>query len=194
MEASLSDYLTPLAAALKERDINTAAHSNRTSSLAVELGAQCALTQLELSVLCVAARIHDIGKIGIPDHVLHKPGKLDATEWALMKTHSDRGYGILRSVSLDGMDEIALAVRHHHEGYDGSGYPLGLAGEDIPILSRMIALADSYDAMAEVRPYHGAKSHQEIMRIMYSENAGQYDPYLLGKFNALIQTSPFKVH
>ncbi len=194
MEVSLSDYLTPLVAALKERDIHTAAHSNRTSSLAIELGTQCGLSEPELSVLCVAARIHDIGKIGIPDHVLHKPGKLDEDEWALMQTHSERGYGILRSAGLSGMEEIAHAVRHHHEAFDGTGYPSCLAGEDIPLLSRMISLVDSYDAMAEIRPYHGAKSHQDIMRIMHGENVGKYDPYLLGKFSQLIENSLFKVN
>jgi HD-GYP domain-containing protein (c-di-GMP phosphodiesterase class II) len=193
MEISLTDYLTPLSSALKERDINTAAHSNRTSCLALELGQQCGLRGETLAVLCVAARVHDVGKIGIPDDVLHKPGKLDAEEWSLMKTHSERGYGILSSVVVTGIEEIALAVRHHHEGYDGSGYPAGMAGDDIPILSRIIALADSYDAMSEIRPYHAAKSHQQIMKIMCEENAGKYDPHLLAKFCKLLETSAFRV-
>ncbi|MDY6984440.1 MAG: HD domain-containing protein, partial [Pseudomonadota bacterium] len=127
----LSGPIEALFAALKARDSYTAYHSNRTTALASSLGKRCGLSAQQLRVLEAAAAVHDIGKIGVPDAVLLKPGRLDAREWALMKRHSEIGAQLLASIkSTEDIDEVATVVRHHHEGFDGKGYPDALAGEN----------------------------------------------------------------
>jgi HD-GYP domain-containing protein (c-di-GMP phosphodiesterase class II) len=108
-----------------------------------------------------------------------------------MKTHSAKSQRIIVAAGLDRGDEIGLIARHHHERYDGAGYPDGLAGEAIPIMARVVALADSYDAMARTRVYRRGRPHDLIMRCL-AEERGQHDPYLLTKFSKLIEDSPFK--
>ena len=108
---------------------------------------------------------------------------------AVMKTHPQRGYDILSTVPDAAIAAVAQVVLHHHEAYDGSGYPVGLKGEAIPILSRIIAIADSYDAMATDRPYHHAKAHGEIMRILFDEQGHKYDLQLVRRFEVLIKGS-----
>jgi HD-GYP domain-containing protein (c-di-GMP phosphodiesterase class II) len=181
-----------LFAALKARDIHTASHSSRTTLLARELGKSCSLTRHQLDLLHAAACVHDIGKIGIPDAVLLKPGRLDADEWTVMKGHSVIGSHMLAAIPEGEMEELISAVRHHHEGFDGKGYPDGLAGDSIPLMARIIALADSYDAMATTRPYHKPKGHTAIMEILYGESGGHYDPWLREKFTLMIETSPYR--
>jgi HD-GYP domain-containing protein (c-di-GMP phosphodiesterase class II) len=178
-----------LVQALLERDSNTGEHCTRTHVLSLELGRAAALSSTGLASLGLAARLHDIGKIGIPDRVLLKPGRLEPGELDVMRTHPQRGYDILAVVPDDAMRAIAHAVLHHHEGFDGSGYPAALAGEAIPVLSRVIAIVDGYDALATDRPYHRAKPHRTIMRILFEDHAGKYDPYLVGKFASLMETS-----
>lgn len=188
----LSARLRSLSAALKERDEYTAEHDDRTRSFVMEFGRCLKLETRELEFLGIVASVHDVGKIGVPDRVLLKPGRLDAEEWAVMQTHSDCGYRILKTVETDCASAVAVAVRHHHEAYDGSGYPAGLAGDDIPLLSRIVALADSYDAMATTRSYRSSKPHEAIMRIMHEESGGKFDPYLFGKFTECIERSPLR--
>lgn len=195
MKEVVRDLTGPIAAlfaALKARDSYTAQHSDRTIALASALGKCCGLSAQQLRVLGAAAAVHDIGKIGVPDAVLLKPGRLDAHEWELMKKHSEIGGQLLASISADDIGEVAIAVRHHHEGYDGMGYPDGLAGESIPVLSRVISLADSYDAMATPRPYHAPREHAAIMAIIRGPACAHYDPWMLGKFAQLIETSPYR--
>jgi HD-GYP domain-containing protein (c-di-GMP phosphodiesterase class II) len=188
----LTDQLKALSVATRARDEYTAEHSDRTCALALGLGESCGLDSRDLALLRIAATFHDLGKIGIPDRVLLKPGRFDAGEWEIMRTHSDCGYRILSSIQAEHADTIATAVRHHHESFDGNGYPAGLSGERIPLLSRIVSLADCYDAMAATRPYHAPKSHQSIMRILHEENATNFDPYLRNKFSDFIESSPFK--
>ena len=187
---NLTKETVALVRALLERDPNTGEHCNRTHVLSLELGRAAALSASTLANLGLAAQLHDIGKIGIPDRVLLKPGRLEPNELAEMKTHPQRGYDILSVVPDDALAVVAEAVLHHHEGFDGNGYPGKLRGEEIPALARIIAIADSYDAMATDRPYHRAKDHQAIMRIMFEDNRGKYDPYFASKFAALIESSP----
>lgn len=190
-------YLLPqvqaLAVVLGERDEYTNAHCGRTCGICVQLGEACRLSSHELKVLRMAAGLHDVGKVGIPDRVLLKPGPLDPEEWAVMETHTMRGQHILSAVPLEDMDEVGVVVRHHHERFDGQGYPDGLAGEQIPVLSRIIALADSYDAISTSRPYHEPRSHDVVMRILSAESGRRYDPYLYGKFAERIGASEFRV-
>jgi HD-GYP domain-containing protein (c-di-GMP phosphodiesterase class II) len=181
-EQNLLNQVSVLTLALQERDAYTRAHCDRIISISIELGKRCRLSARELGVLRIAAAVHDVGKVGIPDRVLLKPGQLDLAEWKIMQSHAERGQRLLMAIQHQDIAPVAVVVRHHHEGFDGGGYPDGLAGENIPILSRIIALADSYDAMATTRPYHSSRTHNEIMAIMIEQKGHKYDPYLYAKF------------
>lgn len=187
--SAISNYGRVLSQALCERDGFTRRHCDRVIELAGGFGRACGLAGVELRRLRLCGLFHDIGKIGIPDHVLLKPGRLGAEEWAIMRTHPERGERIVAAIGIDGVAEIARGVRHHHEYFDGTGYPDGLAGEAIPYISRMIAIADGYDAMAADRPYHPGRRHEEIMAIMREETGRKYDPYLMKAFAAMIVDS-----
>lgn len=177
--------LDSLFIALNERCGETHEHCGRVGRLAWMLGTTCGLPASELELLAWAARFHDVGKIGIPDAVLHKPGRLDASERELMMTHSERGERIFAAVPCKDADIVATAIRHHHEWFDGAGYPDGLQGEQIPLLSRIVSLADSYDAMASTRPYQRPRTHRDIMRIMGEERGRKSDPRLFDLFEQL---------
>lgn len=178
--------------ALRERDENTFAHCDRTCALSVATGRAFGLSSEELAVLRWAAELHDIGKIGIPDRVLFKPGRLDGEELGVMRTHPRRGHDILASIPHARIAAIATVVLHHHEDIDGSGYPEGLRGENIPVLARIVSVVDSYDAIATVRPYHAAKSHVQVMRMLHEKQGQKYDPYVLATFSKTVDLSPYK--
>jgi len=181
-----------LAVALGERDSNTLLHSDRVVRLAIEIGSHLNLSERELEVLAMGAQFHDIGKIGIPDNVLSKPAAFEASEWAIMKQHPLIGERIVRAIGDKYSPEVAQVVRHHHENFNGSGYPDGLAGEDIPLCSRIIALADNYDAMAVSRPYHKARTHHEVMNILHDDAGTKHDPELLQAFCVVIENSEMR--
>ena len=183
-----------LSVALDERDPITHEHCDRVSGLSLAVGRLCGLSERELQILRLVARLHDIGKIGIPDTILKKPTKLDDQDWLVMKTHSARSERIVLASALDNGAEIARGVRHHHERYDGQGYPDGLAGESIPILARIVAIADTYDAMARLRTYGDPVTHVRIMQELQRVAGGQHDAYLSAKFTVVIESSPFKVN
>jgi len=178
--------------ALRERDENTSEHCTRTCALAVETGIACGLSAADLVTLKLAAALHDVGKIGIPDHVLLKPGRLDDDEIRVMRTHPRRGYEILAAIDDEEIAAVATIVLRHHEAVDGSGYPDGLRGEDIPVMSRIVAIADSYDAIATVRPYHKPRSHEDVMRILFDARDHKYDGYVLGTFVDVIARSDYR--
>ncbi len=177
--------------ALDERDHPTHRHCGRVAGLALELGKACALSARELRLLRLSARFHDVGKIGIPDNVLLKTTPFSGDDWAIMKTHAAKSQRIILAAGLEDGETIGLAVRHHHERFDGHGYPDGLAGETIPILARIVAIADTYDAMAVRRNYRREMSHPDIMKTL-TETQGQHDPHLIRIFTTLIGRSPFK--
>jgi len=183
-----------LAVALQVRDSYTRSHCDRSARLAMEVGKACDVSDADLTLLRVSARFHDIGKIGVPDAVLLKPARLTNDEWALMKAHPVLGEQIFRATELPAHDDIARAIRHHHESFDGSGYPDGLAGEDIPFLSRILLIVDSYDAMTTARPYHKLRTHAQVMEVMESESGSKLDPEVFGRFSALIEHSPARAH
>jgi len=180
--------------ALDERDPVTKQHCDRVSGLSLELGKRCGLSNAELGLLRFAARLHDIGKIGIPDVILKKPSMLDDQEWTVMKAHPVKSERIVLASGLEGGAPIALAVRHHHERFGGGGYPDGLSGEAIPILSRIVAIADTYDAMASLRFYGPTQTHAEIMNELQRVAGLQHDPYLTAKFTVLIEASRFRTN
>jgi len=178
--------------ALRERDENTSEHCGRTRALAVETGKACGLSSDELITLELAAILHDVGKIGVPDHILLKPGRLDADELRVMRTHPRRGHDILAAIDDEHIAAVATIVLRHHEAVDGSGYPDGLSGEASPIMSRIVSVADSYDAIATVRPYHEPKSHEDVMRVLFDARDRKYDAYVLSVFVDVVARSDHK--
>ncbi len=189
---ALYTYAEGLSTALGYRDLLTRMHSERVYMLSHALGVRCGLSRPELARLRVASAFHDIGKIGIPDRILLKPERLDADERLVMRRHSEIGEGIMRAITMAGADHAALIIRHHHEHFDGNGYPDGLAGEAIPICARIISIADSYDAMAVTRAYHRARTHGEVMEILEDETGRKHDPVLMAYFRQVIEVSTQK--
>jgi putative two-component system response regulator len=144
------------------------------------------MSEDEAELLLNAAPMHDIGKIGIPDKILLKPGELDAKEWEIMKTHPQMGEEILgshNSVLLNLARDIALT---HHEKWDGSGYPNGLKGEDIPVYARIVAIADTFDALTTVRPYKQAWLVADAIDLLKKEAGSHFDPELVDKFLSIM--------
>ncbi|MGK2856876.1 MAG: HD-GYP domain-containing protein [Thermoanaerobaculia bacterium] len=189
---ALHRYTKALSVALGYRDLYTRIHSDRVVALSEAVGVRLGLSETELAILKISATFHDIGKIGVPDQILLKPGRLDETETAAMQQHAEVGASIVMATELDGAELAATIIRHHHERYDGTGYPDGLAGEAIPLCSRIVGIADSYDAMSTTRAYHPAKTHAEIMQVLLEETGGKHDPKLIEIFREIIETSPFK--
>ena len=190
--AVLYKFTKALSVALGYRDLLTRLHSERVHGLCEAIGVACGLSGKELGILKIASSFHDIGKIGIPDHILLKPTAFDDAEWAVMKQHAEIGERIMAETQLDGAQQVAQVIRHHHEHYDGQGYPDGLAGAQIPVCARIISIADSYDAMAQTRVYHRSKTHVQIMPILHQETGTKHDPELMRIFCSLIETSEFK--
>lgn len=183
-----SQSLASLVRALKEADADTEDHVRRTQKMGALLGQRIGLTDAQLAQLELLCLLHDIGKIGIPLEILNKPGKLTDQEWEVLHTHPEKGYQI--AMSADELSTIADMILYHHERWDGSGYPKGLKGDQIPVLSRIIAIVDAYDAMVNDRNYRKAlkpeAAQQEIRR-----NAGtQFDPSLAGEFLNMLVENP----
>jgi HD-GYP domain-containing protein (c-di-GMP phosphodiesterase class II) len=189
---ALYRYTKALSVALGFRDQMTQLHSERVLALSEALGASCGLSNKDLGLLKLGASFHDIGKIGIEDRILMKSAPLDTDEWIKMRQHAVIGEDILLATGLEGSQQAAKIIRHHHEHYDGQGYPDGLAGEDIPVYSRIISIADSYDAMAVTRSYHRQRGHVEIMEILHRETGTKHDPHLMQIFSELIESSPLQ--
>ena len=189
---ALFKYTQALSVALGYRDSYTRVHSQRVRDLAELLGVHCSLSEHEMAILKIGASFHDIGKIGIPDDILRKPSAYDQCEKEQMRRHSLIGADIMLAMEVEGADLAALLIRHHHEYFNGQGYPDGLAGEAIPVGSRIIGIVDSYDALSEKRPYHPAKPHTEIMEILRGESGQKHDPDLMRLFNEIIESSEFR--
>jgi response regulator RpfG family c-di-GMP phosphodiesterase len=189
---ALYRHTKSLSVALGYRDMMTRLHSERVRDLSVAIGLHCGLADKQVTALRVGASFHDIGKIGIPDHILLKPADLDEPDWKVMKQHSEIGEKIMLSTGFEGARHAARIIRHHHEHFNGGGYPDGLSGESIPICSRIVAIADSYDAMAITRSYQPTRKHREIVEIMRSEAGTKFDPQLMDVFCEIIERSPIR--
>ena len=167
--------ITSLARALDERDPYTRFHSENVSRAAVAIGRKAGLNSLELENLRLAGLLHDIGKIGVPDKVLHKPGRLTDEEFEMIKEHSKLGSGILQP--LPGLEEVLPGILHHHERLDGQGYPDGLKGNEIPVFAQILAVADTYDALVTDRPYRQGLPQEKARTIMMDASGTQLSPY-----------------
>ncbi len=173
-------WAATLARAVDARMENPSEHSATVARYATGIAQRLGWGGADLAYLRVAAMLHDVGKVSLPDQILRKPGPLDDREYEEIKTHSVIGAEFVNRV--DGLSPIAVWVRHSHEHFDGSGYPDGLAGEDIPLASRILLVADAFDAMTSDRPYRSAVPHEEAVAELQRNAGRQFDPRCVAAF------------
>jgi putative nucleotidyltransferase with HDIG domain len=178
----ISGTLKTLAKALDERDSYTRMHSRHVAAYAVETARHLGLGRRDLDVIQLAGELHDIGKIGVPEAILHKDGKLDDDEYTVMKRHTEQGARILNP--LINLDQVILAVFHHHEKFDGSGYPEGLKGDDIPLVARILSVCDVWDALTTDRPYRKALDRDIAEGIIREKTGSDFCPRSVDAFFA----------
>jgi CHASE2 domain-containing sensor protein len=176
-----------LALAAESRDEETGEHIDRMSELCRELALEIGLSEAEADLLRHASVLHDVGKIGIPDRILLKPGKLDPDEWEVMKSHAEIGASILAGSSSPLLQEAEIIARTHHERWDGSGYPAGTAGEAIPLGGRITAICDVYDALLSERPYKRAWTREEALAEVAAQRGRHFDPSLVDAFLGVVE-------
>jgi HD-GYP domain-containing protein (c-di-GMP phosphodiesterase class II) len=180
-----------LSGAVDEKDPYTRGHSDRVTRYSLQIAREMQLDDEFLEILRISAQLHDVGKIGIEDHILKKPGALTPEEFEIMKTHTTRGANILRPVKQ--LKEMLPGIELHHEALDGRGYPYGLQGEQIPLLARVIAVADTFDALTTNRPYQQAHEPKEALRIIHSLAGKRLDPQAVGALTALFDRGEIRV-
>jgi putative nucleotidyltransferase with HDIG domain len=174
LERAYLETIRALASAIDAKDPYTRGHSERVAKLAVEIGRELGLDAAQLRTLEFSGILHDVGKIGVPEQVLQKPAKLTPEEFLVVRSHAAIGAEIIEGVEF--LKSAEPAIRHHHERWDGKGYPDGLAGEAIPLIARIINAADTWDACTSERPYHRARSAAEVISIMAQLRGAQLDP------------------
>ncbi len=188
LEDAFVGTIRSLAEAIDAKDPSTRGHSDWVSKYAVMLGKQLHLEEPRLEALKYVGYLHDVGKIGVPDSILGKKGQLTPEEWKLMKKHPITSAKILEPVRISSV--IKAAIRHHHERFDGRGYPYGLAGESIPLEARIIAVVDAYEAMTSDRPYRKALSDEEAVAELKRCSGTQFDPACVDAFLAALGRLP----
>lgn len=173
-----------LMAAVEAKDPYTCGHSQRVGDMARRTALAMHLEPRLVEEIHIAAVVHDVGKIAVDTNILRKPAQLTETEWRLVREHPDRGAGIIGCVPQ--LQGLVGAVRHHHERLDGGGYPLGIAGDDIPLGARIIAVCDAYDAMTSARPYRATRTPEEAIRELISCSGRQFDPETTAQFLEIV--------
>ena len=187
LEQSYLESIQTLRYTVEAKDPYTRGHSDRVSEYSVLLGKQLSLSEEDLNTLRIGGLFHDIGKIGVPDTVLLKPGKLTDDEYSAIKNHPTIGAHILSTATI--FHDILPIVKHHHERYDGKGYPSNLEGEKIPYLARIVAVSDTFDAMTSKRPYRDALPI-EIVKEEFKKNIGtQFDPNIANVFLDILENN-----
>ncbi|SMC44311.1 HD-GYP domain-containing protein [Sporomusa malonica] len=179
-ESLMMATIESLVTALEAKDAYTYGHSSQVANIAEAIGRELGFAEDELLTLRIAALLHDIGKIGIPDHILNKPGRLDAEEWAIIKQHPETGAKIIAGIPA--LKAVAESVRHHHARWDGEGYPAALSREAIPLGARIIAVADTYQAMVSDRPYRAGMPEEVALKEIRRCAGTQFDPQVVGAF------------
>lgn len=171
------DIIECLIAALEAKDLYTSGHSSRVADMSLDLARGLGLKGILRDNIHIAAHLHDIGKMGVPEHILNKRGRLLPHEWVQIQMHPEIGYNIIiKSRELQNIAEIVL---HHHERWDGKGYPYGLKEDRIPLGARVIGVADSIDAMTSIRPYRQAMSWEDCRREILVNKGIQFDPVVV---------------
>ena len=180
-----------LAGAVDEKDPYTRGHSDRVTKYSLMIASEMGLDPGFLEILRVSAQLHDVGKIGIEDRILKKPGALTPEEFEIMKTHTTKGANILRPVPQ--LREMLPGIELHHEALDGRGYPYGLKGDEIPLLARVIAVADTFDALTTNRPYQKAHDSEEALRIIQSVSGKRLDPKAVAALLAVFERGEIRI-
>ena len=181
-----------LAGAVDEKDPYTKGHSDRVTRYSVLLATELGLITEEIEKIRIAAQLHDVGKIGIEDRILKKPGALTPDEFEIMKTHTTKGGSILRPVAA--LREMIPGIEGHHESLDGRGYPYGLKGDQLPLMPRVIMVADTFDAMTTNRPYQAAMDPEYVVRIINSLATTKFDPRVVKALTAVFERGGFRLH
>ena len=184
LDAAYLQFVETMAQALDARDPYTAGHSLRVAEYSRTLATAMGLSEQAAETICIAAQLHDIGKIGIPDTVLQKPGRLTSEEYGLIKLHPQIGRRILERVGR--FEGLLAVVELHHENHDGTGYPFGLAGDAVPIEARIVHVADAFDAMTTTRSYRPALSLRAAVQEIERNAGNQFDPVAAKAFLELI--------
>lgn len=192
LEDAYRSTLRALTSALETRDSETHGHSERVVTYSLRLGREYGLTGDKLKALEFGSLLHDIGKIGVPDSILRKPGKLTEAEWIKMREHPLHGQQILRGIEF--LEGAARVVSQHHEKWDGSGYPLGLHDEEIDVCARIFAVADAFDAITSDRVYRRGKSYQEAAKELDDWAGRQFDPKVVEAFHRVPQDDWDELH
>ncbi|MBX3011165.1 MAG: HD domain-containing protein [Caldilineaceae bacterium] len=183
---NLENSLLVMSLAMEARDLETAGHTQRVVYLAERVGRIMGISGKELDALRQGAYLHDLGKLCVPDAVLLKPHRLSPDERTIMEAHAESGYEL--AMHIPGIPREALhVIRSHHERWDGSGYPDGLHGNEIPLLARIFAICDVYDAMVSTRPYKKTWSHQQTLAVLGDQSGKHFDPAV---FEAFVQAFP----
>ncbi|TDA70561.1 MAG: HD-GYP domain-containing protein [Clostridia bacterium] len=177
--------LKAMMAAVEAKDTYTRGHSERVTGYALAIGRELGLGETEIRSLFCAAILHDIGKIGVPGELLRKPGPLDPQEYEIVKSHPALGASMLEGIEF--LRDLLPVIAHHHEWYNGKGYPDGLAGKDIPLGARIIAVADAYDAMISERPYRCVRSPAQAKDELNRCRGTQFDPELVDAFLRVLE-------
>jgi len=183
---SVENTILALATAIEAKDPYTEGHIDRVAHYATSLAQEIGLSLREQQLIRKAAILHDVGKIGVSESILKKAGPLTKKEFERVKIHPIVGERICKPLMQDGL--ILQVLRHHHERYDGKGYPDGLAGEEIPIAARIMAVVDTYDALTSDRPYRGRLTSEEALRVLRGELEKQFDPRLAMAFISMVET------
>lgn len=178
--SSHSAIVASIKATMTEKSQETEEHAERLALLSRAVAVELNMPQSDQVKLELLATLHDIGKIGISDQILTKQGKLSAEEWVEMKRHPEIGYRI--AMATPELIPVAESILCHHERWDGSGYPQGISGESIPLLSRILSIVDSYDAMTQDRPYRKAMTHEEAIQEIERNSGTQFDPRIAELF------------
>ena len=184
LQSTYDQTLIALMSALDARDQETEGHSSRVGEIACRIALEIGLDTTQITILRRGALLHDIGKIGVSDNILHKPGPLTNDEWRIMRQHPEIGARIVRGIPF--LEDTMSIIRHHHERWNGSGYPLGLEGEEIPIAARIFAVADVFDALTSIRPYRNTATHEDALGYLVRNAGVLFDPHVVTVFETLL--------